>query len=136
MNDEDGMNIAGKSLLSVFSKPNSFLFLSELSFNGTRMQDIDLVHIHHLPWLMTLLLNNTGISNEGPVHYLLSIATTPHIDDEAVSALIMLSKLSFLTILDSINMPGLRRLSKVINDERRIIRIQTAHWFRLRDAGH
>ncbi|KAJ7052014.1 hypothetical protein C8F01DRAFT_1066440 [Mycena amicta] len=133
MNDEDGLNIAGKSLLTVFSKPNSFLFLSELSFNGTRVQDIDLVHIHHLPRLMTLLLNNTGIGNEGVFHVValrrsllqLSIATNPHIDDEAVSALIMLSKLSFLTILDTrIDMPGLRRLAKVIHDERRIIDVE------------
>lgn len=55
----------------------------------------------------------------------LSIATNPHIDDDAVPAIIMLSKLSFLTILDtSIDMPGLRRLAQVIFDERRIIDIE------------
>ncbi|KAF7311901.1 hypothetical protein MIND_00201400 [Mycena indigotica] len=133
MNDEDGLNLAGRSVLSVFSKPNGFFFLSELSFNGTPVQDIDLVHIHHLPRLVTLLLNNTGIRNEAIFHIValrrsllqLSIATNPHIDDEAIPALILLSKLSFLTILDtSIDMPGLRRLAKVVQDERRMIDIE------------
>ncbi|KAJ7068858.1 hypothetical protein B0H15DRAFT_918312 [Mycena belliarum] len=133
MGDEDGLNLAGKEILPVFSKPNSFLFLSELSFSGTRVQDIDLIHIHHLPRLVTLLLNNTGIGNEAIYHLValkrsllqLSIATNPHIDDDAVPAIIMLSKLSFLTILDtSIDMPGLRRLAQVIFDERRIIDIE------------
>jgi hypothetical protein len=55
----------------------------------------------------------------------LSIATNPHIDDDAVPALVLLSKLSFLTILDtSIDMPGIRRLAKTIYDERRIIDIE------------
>lgn len=52
---------------AVFSKPHSFLFLTELSFSATRVQDADIVHIHHLPRLVTLLLNNTGIGNEGSV---------------------------------------------------------------------
>jgi hypothetical protein len=165
MGDEDGLNIAGKSILpgvslngmqpmsdlrAVFSKPNSFLFLSELSFCGTRVQDFDLVHIHHLPRLVTLLLNNTGIGNEAYAilhhsaaspHLLLSrifhlvalkrsllqlsIATNPHIDDDAVTAIIMLCKLSFLTILDtSIGMPGLRTLAQNILDDRRVIDIE------------
>ncbi|KAJ7698980.1 hypothetical protein B0H17DRAFT_317089 [Mycena rosella] len=133
MGDEDGLNLAGQGLLPVFSKPNSFLFLSELSFSGTRVQDFDLVHIHHLPRLVTLLLNNTGIGNEAVYHIValkrsllqLSIATNPHIDDDAVPALLLLSKLSFLTILDtSVDMPGLRRLAQVIFNDNRVIDIE------------
>ncbi|KAJ7765843.1 hypothetical protein DFH07DRAFT_810015 [Mycena maculata] len=133
MGDEDGLNLAGRGVLPVFSKPNSFLFLSELSFCGTRVPDSDLVHIHHLPRLITLLLNNTGIGNEAIFHLValkrsllqLSIATNPHIDDDAVPAILLLSKLSFLTILDtSIDMPGIRRLAQVICAERRVIDIE------------
>ncbi|KAF7327329.1 hypothetical protein MKEN_00310400 [Mycena kentingensis (nom. inval.)] len=133
MDYEDGLNIESRSILAVFSKPNSFLFLTSLSFNGTPIQDIDITHIHHLPRLVTLLLNNTGIGNEGVSHVValrrsllqLSIATNALIDDDAIPALIMLSKLSFLTILDTrIDMPGLRRLAKVIYDERRVIDIE------------
>ncbi|KAJ7315335.1 hypothetical protein DFH08DRAFT_715623 [Mycena albidolilacea] len=133
MSDEDGLNLSGKEVFSVFSKPHSFLFLTELSFSGTRVQDADIVHIHHLPRLVTLLLNNTGIGNEGVFNLValkrsllqLSIATNPHIDDDAIPALVLLSKLFFLTILDtSIDMPGIRRLAKTIYDERRIIDIE------------
>lgn len=59
-----------RNLLAVFSKPNSFPFLSELSFSGTRISDFDITHIQHLPKLSTLLLNNTGISNEAYVIHL------------------------------------------------------------------
>ncbi|KAJ7690790.1 hypothetical protein B0H14DRAFT_3532173 [Mycena olivaceomarginata] len=133
MGDEDGLNLSGKEVFSVFSKPHSFLFLTELSFSATRVQDADIVHIHHLPRLVTLLLNNTGIGNEGVFNLValkrsllqLSVATNPHIDDDAIPALVLLSKLSFLTILDtSIDMPGIRRLAKTIYDERRIIDIE------------
>ncbi|KAJ7465160.1 hypothetical protein FB451DRAFT_1370059 [Mycena latifolia] len=133
MGDEDGLNLAGNALLRVFSKPNSFLFLSELSFSGTQIQDIDLVHIHHLPRIVTLLLNNTGIGNEAIYHLValkrsllqLSIAINPHIDDDAIPAILMLSKLSFLTILDtSIDMSGLRCLAQTISDANRIIEIE------------
>lgn len=173
MGDEDGLNLAGKDVFPgahgwtrqlrnssdcrgvqpVFSKPNGFLFLSELTLSGTRVQDIDLVHIHHLPRLVTLTMNNTGIGNEASVSILrcssadaddvlsnssifhlvalrrsllqLSIATNPHIDDDAIPAILMLSKLSFLTILDtSVDMPGIRRLAQTIYDERRVIDIE------------
>ncbi|CAK5273845.1 unnamed protein product [Mycena citricolor] len=133
MNDEDGLNLAGRDILPIFSKPNSFLFLSELCLSGTRVHESDLLHVHHLPRLVTLLLNNTGIGNEA-IYLLvslkrtllqLSIATNPHIDDDAIPALLLFSKLSFLTILDtSIHMAGLRRLARVIYDERRIIDIE------------
>ncbi|KAF8133119.1 hypothetical protein K438DRAFT_1985169 [Mycena galopus ATCC 62051] len=133
MGDEDGLNLAGKDIFPVFNKPHSFLFLTELSFSGTRVQDADIVHIHHLPRLVTLLLHNTGIGNEAVFNLLalkrsllqLSLATNPHIDDDAVPAIILLSKLSFLTILDTaIDMPGIRRLAQTIYTERRVIDIE------------
>ncbi|KAK7055930.1 hypothetical protein R3P38DRAFT_2682467 [Favolaschia claudopus] len=131
--EEDGLNLGSKDILTVFSKPHSFLFLTELSFSGTRVQDADIVHIHHLPRLVTLCLNNTGIGNEAVFNLLalkrsllqLSIAINPHIDDDAIPAIIMLAKLSFLTILDTaIDMPGIRRLAQTIYDESRIIDIE------------
>ncbi|KAJ7239395.1 hypothetical protein B0H12DRAFT_1189995 [Mycena haematopus] len=151
MGDEDGLNLAGRDVFpgarrgrpsahpltvvapTVFSKPHSFLFLTELSFGGTPIQDADIVHIHHLPRLVTLLLHNTGIGNEAVFNLValkrtllqLSLATNPHIDDDAIPAIIMLSKLSFLTILDTaIDMPGIRRLAQVIYDQQRIIDIE------------
>ncbi|KAJ6489068.1 hypothetical protein C8R45DRAFT_901995 [Mycena sanguinolenta] len=133
MGEEDGLNLAGKDVFPVFSKPHSFLFLTELSFSGTRVQDADIVHIHHLPRLSTLLLHNTGIGNEAVFNLValkrsltqLSLATNPHIDDDAIPAIIVLSKLSFLTILDTaIDMPGIRRLAQTIFDEQRVIDIE------------
>lgn len=55
----------------------------------------------------------------------LSIATNPDIDDDAVPALLLLSKLSMLSILDtSIGMVGLRRLAYTIDSEQRVIDIE------------
>ncbi|KAJ7646206.1 hypothetical protein B0H17DRAFT_959163 [Mycena rosella] len=131
--DADGLNLAGKDILPVLSKPNSFLFLSELSFSGIRMQNIDLVHIHRLPRLANLLLNDTGIGNEAVYHLValkrsllqLSIATNPLVDDDAIPALLLLPKLSFLTILDTaITMPGLRRLAQGIAEAHRVLDIE------------
>ncbi|KAK0204366.1 hypothetical protein DFS33DRAFT_1319557 [Desarmillaria ectypa] len=131
--DEDGLNIDGRDVFSVFSKPNSFLFLSFLSLSGTLVHDFDLVHIQHLPRLSALLLNNTGIGNEA-VYIItslkrtlthLSVATNPDIDNDAIPALLLLFRLSFLSIQDtSIDMPGLRRLAQVINREGRIIDVE------------
>ncbi len=50
--------------ISVFSRPNSFIFLTQLSFSGSQIQDFDLVHIQHLPRLSVLYLDNTRIGNE------------------------------------------------------------------------
>lgn len=50
--------------LSVFSKPNSFLHLSQLAFSRTPIDDSDLVHIQHLPRLEHLGLEDTCIGNE------------------------------------------------------------------------
>lgn len=55
----------------------------------------------------------------------LSIATNPEIDDDAIPAVLLLSKLSFISILDTnIDMPGIRRLAKTIYDEDRIVDIE------------
>ena len=47
-----------------FQKPNSFLFVSEISLSDTPLQDFDIVSVHHLPRLSVLWLNNTGIGSE------------------------------------------------------------------------
>jgi hypothetical protein len=55
----------------------------------------------------------------------LSVADNPRITEDAVPALILLSKLSFLSILDtSIGMPGLRRIADVIEKEQRIMDVE------------
>lgn len=64
-----------RSNLAAFGRPNSFTFLTQLSFSGTPLQNFDLIHIHHLPKLSTLLLNNTGIGNEAQVHRPFSLFT-------------------------------------------------------------
>jgi hypothetical protein len=51
-------------ILSVFSKPNSFLFVSYIAIDNTPVPDFDLVNIHHLPKLSALSLCNTAIGNE------------------------------------------------------------------------
>ena len=53
------------SLISlVFTRPYSFHHLSELTLSDVPLDDFDLVHVHHLPQLAILHLNNTGIGNE------------------------------------------------------------------------
>ncbi|KAG6840336.1 hypothetical protein C0991_007337 [Blastosporella zonata] len=55
----------------------------------------------------------------------LSLGSNPAINDDAVPALLLFSKLAFLCILDTgIGMPGLRRLACTIYDEGRIIDIE------------
>lgn len=55
-----------------FQKPNSFLFVSEISLSDTPLHDFDIVLIHHLPRLSVLWLNNTGIGTEAFVTITLS----------------------------------------------------------------
>jgi hypothetical protein len=137
-------------VIAVFSTPNSFFFLSELSLCETSIHDSDLAHIHHLPKLATLRLDNTGIGNEASVIaqvfikllmlfsrrvFLLtslkrsltdlSLFGNPRIDDAAIPALIFLYKLSHLVIFDTgIGMNGLRILAAVVSRENRIIDIK------------
>lgn len=55
----------------------------------------------------------------------LSIGSNPAIDDDAIPAIICLSKLTFLSILDTgIQMQGLRRLACTISNEERVIDIE------------
>jgi hypothetical protein len=55
----------------------------------------------------------------------LSVADNPRITEDAVPALILLSKLNFLSILDtSIGMSGLRRIAGVIEKEQRIMDVE------------
>ncbi|KAF9007379.1 hypothetical protein BDQ17DRAFT_1539788 [Cyathus striatus] len=133
MVDENGLNLCGNEFIAPFSKPDNFINLSELSFSGTQVEDFHLINIHHLPRLSTLFLNNTGIGNEAifllvPLKHTLhqlTIATNPHIDDESIPAILLLSNLTFLSILDtSITMDGLRRFSKTIVEEKRVIDIE------------
>ncbi|KIM39316.1 hypothetical protein M413DRAFT_415939, partial [Hebeloma cylindrosporum] len=133
MEDGNGLNLTGRDIYSVFSKPDSYRLLSELSFSGIRIQDSDICHIHHLPSLSTLLLDETGIGNEGVFLLVslkrtltrLSIASNPDIDNEAVPALLLLSNLSFLSILDTaIDMVGLRRLADFIHKTDQMVDIE------------
>ncbi|KIY68015.1 hypothetical protein CYLTODRAFT_352175 [Cylindrobasidium torrendii FP15055 ss-10] len=133
MDEESGLNIGSRDIIKVFNEPNSFTFLTYLSFSGCRVLDMDIMYIQHLPKLAILLLNNTGISNEA-VYSLtslkrtlthLNLATNPHIDNDAIPALLILKKLSFFSILDTgVDVVGLRRLARVIHDEERIVDVE------------
>ncbi|KAI0956427.1 hypothetical protein AcV7_006837 [Taiwanofungus camphoratus] len=118
--DEEGLNLGARDLLHVFAKPNSFLFLAELSLSGARLRDFDLTHIHHLPRLARLWLSNTGIGNEAVFHLAalrrtlaeLDLALNSRVGDDAVPALLALPRLRFLSLFDTgVRMPGLRRLA-------------------------
>jgi hypothetical protein len=122
---------------AVLAKPHSFQCLTELDLSDAPLSDYDLTHIHHLPRLSTLLLNATGIGNEAcvpppspfpssrwsprSIFHLLTLRHTlsflhlddnPRITDDAASALILLSKLRFLSLIGTgLRMPGLRRFA-------------------------
>jgi len=63
-NRENGLNLRGNEIYSVFGKPDAFRSLTRLSFSGTPLLDSDIIHFHHLPKLSILLLDETGIANE------------------------------------------------------------------------
>ncbi|PCH42550.1 hypothetical protein WOLCODRAFT_72130 [Wolfiporia cocos MD-104 SS10] len=118
--DQEGLNMGAHDLLHVFTKPNSFLFLTELCMNNASLKDLDLTYIHHLPRLSRLWISNTGIGNDAIFHLValkrtlseLAIEMNPLIDDDAIPALIALPMLWFLSFSDtSIGMPGLRKLA-------------------------
>ena len=55
----------------------------------------------------------------------LSLAKNPNIDNEAVPAILLLLKLSFLSIFDtSIEMIGLRRLAETIFEDNRAMDVE------------
>ncbi|KAF5334055.1 hypothetical protein D9758_017512 [Tetrapyrgos nigripes] len=131
--DEGGLNMGGRGVFDVLNKPNSFLFLTEIDFGGTKIEDVDLVKVGRLPRLAIVGLDNTGIGNEGVFHLVplkqtllqLSVAMNPNVDDEGVPALIMLYKLRKLCIVDTgIGMDGLRKMARVINEEMRAMDVE------------
>ncbi|THU88984.1 hypothetical protein K435DRAFT_678904 [Dendrothele bispora CBS 962.96] len=133
MSDEGGLNLGGRGVLDVLDKPNSFMFLTEIDFGGTKLEDGDLAKIGRLPKLTSVGLDQTGIGNEGIFNLVplkqtllrLSIAMNPDVDDDAVPALVVLHKLSKLCIIDTgIGMGGLRRMAKVIDEEGRVIDVE------------
>ena len=146
----DGLNLCGREIYSVLSRPQSFQNLADVSFLGVRLLDVDIIHLYGLLRLSCLLLNSTGIGNEGCVVayidslkiYLtfnsvfllvplklsltrLSLAANPNIDNDAVPALLLFSKLVFLSILDtSIDIHGLRRVAQDIRNHGRVMDIE------------
>ncbi|KZT73548.1 hypothetical protein DAEQUDRAFT_662157 [Daedalea quercina L-15889] len=121
--EAEGLNLGARELLPVFNKPNSFLFLSELSLSDACLQDFDMTYIHHLPRLSHLWLSNTGIGNEAVYHLValrrtlseLDLSLNAAVDDDVVPALLALPKLSFVSLFDTgVRMPGLRRLANGI----------------------
>ncbi|EAU85193.1 hypothetical protein CC1G_06209 [Coprinopsis cinerea okayama7 len=123
--EEGGLNICGQDMLKILNKPGSFESLTELSLAGSRINDFDLIHIHRLPKLSALHLNQTSVGNEAVFLLVplkrtltrLSLTGNPAIDDDCVPALLLLTQLSFLSVLDtSIDMAGLRKLAAAAND--------------------
>ncbi|KAJ4000693.1 hypothetical protein F5050DRAFT_368366 [Lentinula boryana] len=135
LSEEGGLNLGGRAVWNVFTRPHSFLFLSELSFSNTPVLDMDLVKLIGLPRLAVLTLKNTGICDEGVFHLTalkltlthLDLSQNPCITDDAIPALCLCitSKLRFLGLVGtSIGMPGLRRMAKLIQKEERIVDIE------------
>ncbi|KAJ3777770.1 hypothetical protein FB446DRAFT_841389 [Lentinula raphanica] len=135
LSEEGGLNLGGRAVWNVFTRPHSFLFLAELSFNNTPVLDIDLVKLVGLPRLTVLHLKNTGIGDEGVFHLValkltltrLDLSQNPCVTDDAVPALnlCILSKVRFLGLVGtSIGMPGLRRMAKLIQREERIVDVE------------
>jgi hypothetical protein len=171
MIDSAGLNLGSRDLLrgalritrrqlyfnhtcSVFSKPNSFLFVSAITIDNTPVKDFDLTHIHHLPQLSMLSLCNTGLGNEAfvpfcssilqapfnmtlnSIYHLISlkwrlrklyINSNPRIDDDAIAPLLLLSKLVYLTIFDTrVSITGLRRLALELHEAQRHFRVEVS----------
>ncbi|KAJ3742563.1 hypothetical protein DFH05DRAFT_1501226 [Lentinula detonsa] len=135
LSEEGGLNLGGRAVWNVFTRPHSFLFLSELSFSNTPVLDMDLVKLVGLPRLAVLILKNTGICDEGVFHLTalkltlthLDLSQNPCITDDAIPALCLCitSKLRFLGLVGtSIGMPGLRRMAKLIQKEERIVDVE------------
>ncbi|KIK68771.1 hypothetical protein GYMLUDRAFT_215616 [Collybiopsis luxurians FD-317 M1] len=135
LSEEGGLNMGGRAIWNVFTRPSSFLFLSELSFSNTHVMDMDLVKLVGLPRLAVLGLVNTGIGDEGVFHLTalrltlthLHLSHNPRITDDAVPALGLCinSRLRYLGLVGtSVAMPGLRRMAKLIQREQRIVDVE------------
>ncbi|KAF8336050.1 hypothetical protein F5887DRAFT_891748, partial [Amanita rubescens] len=121
----------------VFSKPNSFRYLTTLFLDRICLKTPTLSHLQHLPKLAILSLFDTGIDNDA-LRYLfplkftlmsLNIARNPEIDDEATSALLPMTRLIYLSIAEtSIGMPGARELVNGWIKKGRRLSINFPHW--------
>ena len=118
--------------------------MTEISLSDTPLRDFDIVSIHHLPRLSVLWLNNTGIGTEAFVMTIflvisapnsihlrsrichsvslrrtlteLYIGANPRVNDDVVTPLLMLSKLSRLSLVDtSVSLAGLRRFAVFVD---------------------
>ncbi|PPQ74605.1 hypothetical protein CVT24_004194 [Panaeolus cyanescens] len=125
--------LAADALHIALGKPQKFLSLTEISLCGLKLDDSDIIYFHHLPRLSIMLLDNTGLGNEGVFLLVplkrtltrLSLSANPHVGDDAVPALLLLRELVYLSIVGtSIEMGGLRRLAKAIHAENRIMDIE------------
>ncbi|KAF9077320.1 hypothetical protein BDP27DRAFT_1312194 [Rhodocollybia butyracea] len=135
LSEEGGLNMAGRAVWDILTRPHSFLFLTELSFNDTPLLNMDLVKLIGLPRLAILGLKNTGIGDEGVFHLTalkltlthLYLSNNPGITDDAVPALnlCIASKLCYLGLVGtSIAMPGLRWMASLIHKEERVVDVE------------
>ncbi|KAF8344758.1 hypothetical protein F5887DRAFT_969767 [Amanita rubescens] len=135
--DINGLNLVSDDSFFVFSKPNSFRYLTTLFLDRICLKTPTLSHLQHLPKLATLSLFDTGIDNDA-LRYLfplkftlmsLNIARNPEIDDEATSALLPMTRLIYLSIAEtSIGMPGARELVNGWIKKGRRLSINFPHW--------
>ncbi|KAI0703829.1 hypothetical protein BC835DRAFT_1480366 [Cytidiella melzeri] len=131
--DEGGLNLDSQDVFHVFSKPNSFLFLSEINLANSEIKEADLLHLQNLPRLARLWLASSGIGNEA-IFYLtplkrsltdLDIAFNSNIDDDAIPALLVLTKLQYLVFQGTcITMVGLRRLARTLKEQKRDMEVE------------
>ncbi|KAF8637752.1 hypothetical protein AX17_002594 [Amanita inopinata Kibby_2008] len=137
LNYANGLNLISDELFFVFSKPNSFRFLTDLSLDGLCLQTSMISHIQHLPKLARLSLYDSGINNECVYLLLplkrtlldLNIARNPQIDDDVVPALLMMVNLSYLSLAETfIDMPGARRLANDQTFKTRRVIIDFPQW--------
>lgn len=79
-------------------------------------------------WNLLLRLNYSSVYLLVPLKHTLTdltISTNPRIDNDAVPALMLLSKLAFLSILDTnITMTGLRQMANIVISEKRVVDIE------------
>ncbi|PFH51112.1 hypothetical protein AMATHDRAFT_143372, partial [Amanita thiersii Skay4041] len=125
LRDAYGLNLIEDHLFPVFSKPNSFLCLTDLILDGIPLTATMLLHIQHLPKLSKLSLFDSAVDDE--CIYLLvalrrtlsdlNVSRNPSITGDAVPALIVMDNLSHLSIAEtSIEVPGARLLAKGYNN--------------------
>ncbi|EIN03981.1 hypothetical protein PUNSTDRAFT_139021 [Punctularia strigosozonata HHB-11173 SS5] len=134
--DQSGLNLDALDLLRVFTKPNSFLFLAELDLGGSILRDSDITHIHHLPRVSTLMLNDTEISDEAVFHLVrlrrtllnLDLAGNMRVTDDAAAPLLRLHRLRSLSLIETgVGMSGLRKFASSVRAEGREIDVEFPH---------